>query len=118
MLKEEQVAGLTPWPMQGCCGHSGKQGHHGASPTQPKQRQQLLMLDSLIKGHEEKNEKPTVMEEAQHEKNVVAMILELALVAVGLNENMWILDTGAMKHITRNPKSHNGLQHGNDSISM
>lgn len=76
------------------------------------------MLDSLIKGHEEKNEKPTVMEEAQHEKNVVAMILELALVAVGLNENMWILDTGAMKHITRNPKSHNGLQHGNDSISM
>lgn len=74
------------------------------------------MLNSLIKGHEEKNRKPIVMEEAQHEEDVVAMILELALVVVVPNDNIRILGTKVMKHVNRNPKLLNQLCHGNESI--
>ena len=53
------------------------------------------------------------MEEVQHEEDVVAMILELALVALVPNDNIWILDIGAMKHVIGNPKVLNRLCHGN-----
>jgi hypothetical protein len=75
------------------------------------------MLNSLIKGHEVKKQKKTkVMEEAQHEEDVVAMISELALVASVPNDNIWILDIGAMKYVIGNPKVLNQLCLGNELV--
>lgn len=56
------------------------------------------------------------MEEVQHEEDVVAMMSELALVASVPNDNIWILDIGAMKHVIGNPKVLNQLCHGNKSV--
>lgn len=46
------------------------------------------------------------------------MISELALTTTVLDDNMWILDTGATMHVTRNPKLLHQMRYGTDTISV